>query len=121
MIEDWGMVRQWTAEEIAAVQATALADWDAGKVGKEFSEKQLERGISDSVIDRVLRSKSTLIARFYHSGQPRYGFWHPQSQVVVIWRPAEEGFFSELKSCFPHQAGDEYFQRHLWFQPVRWR
>jgi len=115
------MAQQWTAAEARQIQEAAYADWDAGKVGKEFSEKQLERGISNSAVERVLRSNSTLIARFYHSGQPRYGFWHPQGQVIVIWQPAEEGFESELKSCFPHKAGDGYFQRQTGFQPVRRR
>jgi len=69
----------------------------------------------------VLKSNSTLIARFYHTGQPRYGFWHPQSELLVIWQPAEEGFQSELKSCLPHKFGDEYLQRQTDFQPVRWK
>lgn len=115
------MARRRTAEEARQIQEAALADWEAGNVAKEFSEKQLERGIPNSAIDRVLRSKSTLIARFYHSGQPRYGFWHPQRRALVIWQPAEEDFFSELKSCFSHQAGDEYLIRQTGFQPVRWR
>ena len=72
------MARQWTAEEAAAIQGAALTDWDAGKVGKEFSAKQLERSVSDMDIYRTLRSKSTLICRYTDYGQPRYGFWHPQ-------------------------------------------
>ncbi len=114
------MTRRWTVEEAKAIQAAALADWEAGNVNKEFTEKQWERGVSDSAVERVLKSNSTLIARFYHTGQPRYGFWHPPSEVLIIWQPVEEGFQSELKSCLPHEGGNEYLQRQTGFQPVRW-
>ena len=101
------MTKGWTKEEASEIQAEALADWE-------------ERNVPDSAVERVLKSKSTLIAWFYHVGQPRYGFWHSQSQVIVIWQPEEEGFESELKSCFPHEVGNEYFGRQTGFQPVRW-
>ncbi len=91
------MAQHRTSEE--AVQAAALADWEGGNVVKEFSEKQRERRVSDRDIERTLKSKSALICRYSHHGQPRFGFWHPQVRMWIAWQPAEEGLQSELKSC----------------------
>lgn len=112
------MARQWTAEEVAAIQAAALADWEAGNVVKEFSEKQWERGVSDRDIERTLKSKSTLICRYTDYGQPRYGFWHPEVRVFIGWQPAEARFRSEVKTCIRQDDGRAYMQRQTDFEAV---
>jgi hypothetical protein len=115
------MARTRTAEEAKATQAAALADWEAGNVNKEFSEKQWERNVSDKDVERTLKGKSVLICRFTWQELPRFGFWHPQVKVVIIWQPAESGLGSELKSCIvPKKNGPEYLQRQSDFEPVRW-
>lgn len=68
------MTRRWTAAEAKAIQAAALADWEAGNVNKEFAEKQGERSVSDKDVERTLKSNSALICRYTDYGQPRYGF-----------------------------------------------
>jgi hypothetical protein len=116
------MTRQWAAEEAATVQAGALVDWEEGNVNKEFSEKQWERGVSNRDVERTLKSKSTLICRYTHHGQPRFGFWHPQVKVVIVWQPPESGLRRELKSCIiPKRNGTEYLRRQRDFKPVRWK
>ncbi len=114
------MARQWTAEEAAVVQAAALADWEAGNVVKEFSEKQLGRGVSNRDMERTLKSKSTLICQYTHHAQPRFGVWHSHVKVWIAWQPAEEGLRSELKSCIPDiKNGLTYGQRRDDFELVR--
>ena len=114
------MVQEWTKDKIAAIQAAVLADWEAGNVVKEFSEKQWERSVSNRDIERTLKSKSTLICRYTHHGQPRFGFWHPQVRMWIAWQPAEEGLRSELKSCIPDiKDGLAYGRRRDDFKLVR--
>ena len=115
------MARRWTAEEAAVIQMAALADWNAGKVGKEFSEKQLGRNVFDIDIERTLRGQSTLICHYTDYGQPRYGFWHPQVRVFIAWQSPEEGFRSQLKTCIRYEDGRGYMQRQDDFEPVRWK
>ncbi len=79
------MRRTWTEGEAKRIQAAALADWAAGNVNKEFTEKQGERGVSDKDVERTLKSKSPLICRYTDYGQPRYGFWHPEVRVFIGW------------------------------------
>jgi len=114
------VARRWTADETKQIQAAARADWEAGNVRRDFYAKQVERNISDSEIERTLKSKSTLICRYTDYGQPRYGFWHPHVRVVIAWLPAEEGFTSQLKSCFRRTDGDNYLSELEDFEPVRW-
>lgn len=110
----------WTAEEARQIQEAAHADWNAGNVVKEFSEKQLERSVSDMDIYQTLRSKSTLICRYTHHSQPRFGFWHPRVKMWIAWQPAEEGLRSELKSCISNiRDGLAYGQRRDDFELVR--
>jgi hypothetical protein len=94
-----------TAEK---AQAAALADFLAGKVGKEFTAKLLERGISDRDVERVLKSHSSGVCQYVHEGQPRYGFYHPDSGVFVSWQPAEGGFTSEIKTAMRPRIGFQY-------------
>ncbi len=116
------MPQEGIADEAKAIQAAVLADWEAGNVVKEFSEKQWERRVSDRDIERTLKSKSTLICRYTWEGWPRFGFWHPQVKVVIVWQPPEGGLRSELKSCIvPRKNGTEYLQRQSDFEPVRWK
>ena len=77
------MARKWTGDEAKAIQAVALADWEAGNVVKEFSEKQGERDVSNRDIERTLKSKSTLICQYTHHAQPRFGFWHPEVRIFI--------------------------------------
>ena len=101
-----------TAEEQARVaQEAALADFQTGRVAKEFTAKCLERRIFDKEIERGLKSRSSGVWRYTHLGQPRYGFWHPHTQVLIAWRPREEGFQSELKTCFRESDGLRYMER----------
>ena len=115
------MPQEGIADEAKAIQAAVLADWEAGNVVKEFSEKQWERRVSDRDIERTLTSKSTLICRYTDYGQPRYGLWHPHVQVFIGWQPSEAGFRSELKTCIPYEDGQGYMKRQDDFEPVRWR
>lgn len=114
------MTRRWTAEEAKAIQAAARADWEAGNVNKEFTEKQRERGVSDKDMERTLKSNSTLICRYTHHGQPRFGFWHPEVRMWIAWQPAEAGLQSELKSCITDiKDGFAYGRRRDDFELVR--
>jgi hypothetical protein len=98
-----------TAEEQArAAQEAALADFQTGRVAKEFTAKCLERHIFDKDIERALKSHSSGVWRYTHLGQPRYGFWHPRTKVFVAWQPREEGFQNELKTCFRESDGLRY-------------
>jgi hypothetical protein len=114
------MRRAWTADEAKAIQAAARADWETGNVNKEFTEKQGERGVSDKDVERTLKSNSTLICRYTHHGQPRFGFWHPQVRTWIAWQPAEAGLPSELKSCITDiKDGFAYGRRRDDFELVR--
>jgi hypothetical protein len=101
-----------TAEDQArAAQVAALADFQAGRVAKEFTAKCLERRLFDKEIERVLKSRSSGVWRYTHLGQPRYGLWHPHTKVFIAWQPHEEGFRSELKTCFRESDGLRYMER----------
>ena len=50
------------------------------------------------------------ICKYRHRGQPRYGFWHPASKLFIVWRPAEEGYESEFKTCFYVRSGMAYMR-----------
>jgi len=102
------MSAQTPEQEATEAQAAALVDFLAGQLGKEFTEKAADRGIADRDVERVLRSRSSGVWRYRHYGQPRYGFWHPQTQYFVAWRPAAEGWSSEVKSCFYEEDADRY-------------
>jgi hypothetical protein len=110
-----------TDEDSAAIQVAVLADWEAGNVHRDFYAKQVERNIADLEIERTLRSKSMWICRYSDFGQARLGFWHPQVRVVMVWRPAEAGFRSKMKSCFRRNNGDDYLEGQDDFEPVRWK
>jgi hypothetical protein len=100
-----------TPEERArAVQAAALADFQAGKIANEFYAKEAERPFTDADVERVLKSRSSGVWRYVYDDEPRYGFWHPDTTWFVAWRPNEEGYESELKTCFDVLDGARYVQ-----------
>lgn len=110
------MAQQTSADKI---QAAALRAWIEGRLNKEFTAKQRDRGISDADIERVLKSNAALIGKYRHHDQPRYGFWHPETGVFVAWQPAVEGDRDELKTCFIAVNGDSYMRERQDFTPVR--
>lgn len=99
-----------TQIDIQTITRQAFDDWEAGKFSNEFYAKLVERDISDIQVERALRSRSSGICRYRHRGQPRYGFWHPASQLFIVWRPAEEGYESEYKTCFYVRSGMAYMR-----------
>ena len=100
------------------IQAAALEAWNEGRLGKEFTTKQLDRGLDDATIYQVLKSKSSYIAKYVDNGQPRYGFWNPGTGIFVAWQPAEQEYKSEFKTCI--EIGDEdYLRQRRDFQPLR--
>ena len=104
-------MRQDSRENQASeAQAQALADFLAGRLSNEFSAKCLERAISDREIERVLKSKSSVVASYVDHGQPRYGFWHPESLLFVAWQPPRLGKRGLLKSALEHLDGFDYLR-----------
>lgn len=93
-------------------QRSALADWQAGRVGNEFYDKVHRRDIASSDVERVLASKSSGIWRYRHAlGQVRYGFWHPVTRIFIVWQPDEEGLVSQIKTAFSEEDGVTYASR----------
>lgn len=115
------MSRQWTASEITAIVKAATADWQAGRVNRDFALKQKERNISDAEIEQTLQSRATLICRYRYRGKLRCGFWHPRVKILLAWRPAEEGLSSQFETCFHREDGQKYMEDLDAFEPVRWR
>lgn len=97
-----------TQADIQTIIRQALADWETGKFSNEFYAKLVERDISEIQVERALRSRSSGVCKYRHHGQPRYGFWHPASKLFTVWRPAEEGYESEYKTCFYVRNGVTY-------------
>ncbi|MCS6859920.1 MAG: hypothetical protein NZT92_06330 [Abditibacteriales bacterium] len=88
-------------EQAKAAQAAALAAWQAGQIANELYDKTQERPFSDRDVERVLKSKSLGVWRYRHEkGQPRYDFYHPETELFVAWQPDEEGYQSQIKTCF---------------------
>lgn len=93
------------------IQAAALQAWEEGHLGKEFTSKLQDRGLDDSDVHQVLRSKGSYIAKYTDNGQPRYGFWHPGSKTFVAWQPNEQGYESEFKTCIKIGSANYLKQR----------
>lgn len=87
-------------DEASWAQTSTLADWQEGKITKEFYEKTARRAFSAADAERTLKSRSSGVWRYRDHGQPRYGFWHPETWLLVAWQPAAEGLHSEVKTAF---------------------
>ena len=99
-------------QEAHAVQLAALTDWLAGRLANEYYDKVPERRIADSAVQRVLQSRASGVWRYRHDQeQPRYGFWHPESEILVVWQPAEENLHSQIKTCFRRARIESYMLR----------
>ncbi|NCO41592.1 MAG: hypothetical protein COZ06_28425 [Armatimonadetes bacterium CG_4_10_14_3_um_filter_66_18] len=99
-------------QEAHAAQAAALADWLAGRIANEYYDKVPERQISDTAVQRVLQSKVSGVGRYRHTrDQPRYEFWHPESEILVVWQPAEQTLHSQIKTCFRRARIEPYMLR----------
>ncbi len=100
-----------TPEERARVaQAAALTDFQAGRIANEFYAKEAERPFTDADVERALKSRSSGVCRYVYEGEPRYGFWHPATQLFISWRPSEEGYTSQVKTCYRVQHGERYLR-----------
>ncbi len=96
-------------EKAKAAQAAALAAWQKGQIANEFYDKTQERPFSDRDVERVLKSKSSGVWRYRHEkGQPRYGFYHPETELFAAWQPNEEGYQSQIKTCFRRARIESY-------------
>ncbi len=98
-------------EQAKAAQAAALATWQKGQIANEYYEKTHRRPFSDRDVERVLKSNATGVWRYHDYGQPRYGFWHPVTEIFVVWQPEEEGYASQIKSAFWEDDGETYMAR----------
>ena len=111
----WDEMEEWDLEAQSEIVSCVIADFHSAAFGKEFSTKLIERSLSERDVELAIMSRRSLIGRYFHLGQERIGFWHPNTGVFVAWKPTQP---TRIVSVFERYDGENYF-RHLDAEPIR--
>ena len=82
---------------------------------RNLARSLVERSLSERDVELAIMSRRSLIGRYFHIGQERIGFWHPNTGAFVAWKPTPP---TRIVSAFERHDGGNYF-RSLDAEPSR--
>jgi len=116
MAKKWDKLPEWTKEQVAELVAAVKADFDAGNFSKELSAKLEERIVPEREVYLTITSGKSVIGAYDYYGDARIGFWHPDYELFVAWKPDDT---TRLVSAFYRDNGEEYLRSNLEATPIR--
>lgn len=116
MTRKWDQLPGWTKEQVTELMAAVKADFDAGNFGKELSAKLEERAVPEREVYLTITSGKSVIGAYDYYGDARVGFWHPDYELFVAWKPDAP---TRLVSVFYRKDGEEYLRSNLQATPIR--
>jgi len=117
----WDEMDEWQKEAQSELVSRVIADFNAGAFSKELSAKLVERLLSERDVELAIISNRSMIGRYFHFGQERIGFWHPNTSVFVCPRLKSGGKPTQptrIVTSFEIPDGEDYFRR-LDAEPIR--
>jgi len=105
----WDEMDEWQKEAQSQLVSRVIADFNTGAFSKELSAKLVERLLSERDVELAIISSRSMIGRYFHFGQERIGFWHPNTSVFVAWKPTQP---TRIVTAFEIPDGENYFRHN---------
>lgn len=117
---EWDTSREWPERWLRWLMRTIIDDWRNERVSRDFFDKLQDRGFTRQHVWTGIKSQETFIGRYWYYDSNRVGFWHPRSQLFIVWKPNTLRSPSRLMTGFFYRGnGVAYMRKFSPFREIR--